>query len=102
MPVAGRKQGRSTELTSNLPAEPAPTNAVASDRLATAPTASAVAPPTHEQEGGTSEGDVYLDGMRVGRWMVDTLSRQAARAPAGRAAFDPRLGMTWPGTQQGN
>ena len=64
--------------------------------------ASAMAPPARDQEKGTSEGDVYLDGMRVGRWMVDTLSRQAARAPAGRAAFDPRLGLTWPGTQQGN
>ena len=102
MPSVEREPGRSVQPTTIPPAVSFPTSEAASDRLAGPPMASAMAPPAREQEGGASEGDVYLDGMRIGRWMVDTLSRQAARPPAGRAAFDPRLGLAWPGTQQGN
>jgi hypothetical protein len=102
MPAAERKPGRSVEPTTNPPVASVPTSETASDWLAGSSMASPMAPPAHEQEGSAPEGDVYLDGMRVGRWMVDTLSRQAARPPAGRAAFDSRLGLTWPGTQQGD
>jgi hypothetical protein len=102
IPSGQREPGRSVEPTTIPPAVSFPTSEAASDRLAAPPMTSAMAPAAREQEGGASEGDVYLDGMRVGRWMVDALSRQAARPPAGRAAFDPRLGLTWPGTQQGN
>jgi hypothetical protein len=39
--------------------------------------------------GGPTEGDVYLDGTLVGRWMARTLARAAARPASGGAAFDP-------------
>jgi hypothetical protein len=100
LPAVERTSAHADDLTTN--AGPFATSPAAPDRSAEAPLASAMAPPAREQEGGASEGDVYLDGTRIGRWMVDTLSRQAARPPAGRAAFDPRLGLAWPGTQQGN
>jgi hypothetical protein len=38
----------------------------------------------------------------MGRWMTDHLARQGGRAPAGGSGFDPRMGIAWPGTQQGN
>jgi len=50
---------------------------------------------------GHSQGDVFLDGARVGRWMADTLTREAARPSAGSTPFDPRMGPSWPGAQQG-
>lgn len=39
--------------------------------------------------GGPTEGDVYLDGTLVGRWMARTLARAAGRPASGGAAFDP-------------
>jgi hypothetical protein len=36
------------------------------------------------------QGDVFLDGALMGRWMARTLAREAGRAPSGGAAFDPR------------
>jgi hypothetical protein len=61
-----------------------------------------VAPPPAQDGGRPAQGDVFLDGMRMGRWMTDHLARQAGRAPAGGSGFDPRMGIAWPGTQQGN
>ena len=61
-----------------------------------------MAPPPPQATAGPSHGDVFLDGMRVGRWMSDNLAREATRPQAGSTAFDPRLGPTWPGTLQGN
>jgi hypothetical protein len=57
-------------------------------------------PPTPQASGGPSQGDVYLDGMRVGRWMSDTLAREATRPPAGSTFFDPRLTPSYSGAQQ--
>ncbi len=42
---------------------------------------------------GPTEGDVYLDGTLMGRWMARSLSEQAARPASGSAAFDPRRGV---------
>ncbi len=39
--------------------------------------------------GGPTEGDVYLDGTLVGRWMARSLARAAGRPASGGAAFDP-------------
>jgi hypothetical protein len=36
------------------------------------------------------EGDVYLDGALLGKWMTRTLAREAGRASAGGPSFDPR------------
>jgi hypothetical protein len=55
------------------------------------------APPPTETRSEPMQGDVYLDGTRLGRWMVDHLAREAGRPPAGTTNFDPRLSVTWPG-----
>ena len=39
---------------------------------------------------GPTQGDVYLDGALMGRWMARSLAREAGRAPAGGSAFDAR------------
>lgn len=46
-------------------------------------------------------GDVFLDGMRVGRWMARELARQAGGPSNGATGFDPRVSAVWPGTLQG-
>jgi hypothetical protein len=42
---------------------------------------------------GPMEGDVYLDGTLLGRWMARTLAAEAGRPASGNAAFDPRRGV---------
>ncbi len=49
----------------------------------------------------TLQGDIILDGTRVGRWMTTTLARQAARPPAGPTGPDPRQTPLWSGQAQG-
>ncbi len=39
---------------------------------------------------GPAQGDVYLDGTLVGRWMARALTAQAGRPANGSAGFDPR------------
>ncbi len=50
---------------------------------------------------GPTGGDVFLDGMRVGRWLARELGQMADAPQAGSTFFDPRAGATWPGTLQG-
>ena len=50
---------------------------------------------------GQMQGDVYLDGTLLGRWISRSLSREAARPPAGGAAFDPRRSPLPPGRMIG-
>ncbi len=50
---------------------------------------------------GALQGDVFLDGARVGRWMARRLTDAVARPASGMTGFDPRLGSPWPGTLQG-
>lgn len=57
--------------------------------------------PAAQVAAGPSQGDVFLDGLRIGRWVTDALTREAARPSAGSTPFDPRMGPSWPGTQQG-
>lgn len=46
-------------------------------------------------------GDISLDGMRLGRWMADSLARMTERPPSGSTGVDPRTTPTWP-AMQGN
>jgi hypothetical protein len=48
-----------------------------------------------------TEGDVYLDGTLVGRWMARTLAREAGRPPSGGTAFDATRSRLPPGTMIG-
>jgi hypothetical protein len=59
-----------------------------------------------ERPGGRSggrpdQGDVFLDGTRVGRWMSRELARQAGGPQASGTSFDPRISPAWPGALQG-
>ncbi len=47
------------------------------------------------------QGDVFLDGVLVGRWMCRFLARQAGRDPAGPTGFDPRRNPVLPGATIG-
>jgi hypothetical protein len=51
--------------------------------------------------GGPTEGDVFLDGTLVGRWMSRHLSREAGRASAGPTGFDQRRNALLPGATVG-
>lgn len=46
---------------------------------------------------GPIEGDVYLDGALMGRWVTRYLRTQATRAPAGPTGFDARRTAMLPG-----
>jgi hypothetical protein len=59
------------------------------------------APQSSSSTTGPTGGDVFLDGTRLGHWISTSLSRSAGRPPSGTTGFDPRLGVTWPGTQHG-
>ena len=64
--------------------------------------AASFAPPaTPSQQSITLQGDIILDGARVGRWMTSTLARQAARPAAGPTGPDPRQTPLWSGQAQG-
>jgi hypothetical protein len=50
---------------------------------------------------GPNEGDVFLDGQLVGRWMSRFLNREAGRASSGPTGFDARRGQLMPGPTVG-
>ncbi len=58
--------------------------------------------PATGSHGGPTEGDVFLDGDRVGRWMARHLARELGGPAASGTAFDPRVGPAWPGALHGN
>ena len=80
---------------------PAPGVAGADATLPPASLMASAAPPARQGSGPTG-GDVFLDGVRVGRWLSDTLAREVGGPATGGTGFDPRLGPTWPGALQGN
>jgi hypothetical protein len=61
----------------------------------------AAAPVASSAAAGPVQGDVYLDGTRMGRWMADHLAREADRPQTGVTGFDSRLGLAWPGSMHG-
>ena len=66
-----------------------------------APTARRPEPAGSFAQGGPTQGDVFLDGTRVGRWMADTLARAVSGPASGSTAFDPHMSAAWPGALQG-
>jgi len=74
-----------------------------------APQAGVAAPGAREKsddqaaprDAGPNGGDVFLDGMLVGRWMSRFLNREVGRASAGPTGFDARRGMLLPGVTVG-
>jgi len=59
------------------------------------------APPAQKQDTGPREGDVFLDGTLVGRWMSRHLNREAERASVGPTGFDARRSRLMPGVTVG-
>ncbi len=47
------------------------------------------------------QGDLILDGMRLGRWISDRLSERITRPQQGFTGIDPRLSPSWPGPVTG-
>jgi hypothetical protein len=64
--------------------------------------ASDVPQPADKRDAGPQEGDVFLDGMLVGRWISKFLNREAGRASAGPTGFDARRGQLLPGVTVGS
>jgi hypothetical protein len=46
--------------------------------------------PSGQQGTAAIQGDVYLDGTLMGKWVARTLAREAGRPPAGGPGFDAR------------
>jgi hypothetical protein len=61
-----------------------------------------MAPRPHGAQQAPERGDVYFDGLRLGRWIGDHLEREAGRPQCAGTGFDPRLSPAWPGTLQGS
>ena len=98
-------QARQSDAVSDLPAArmvptPAKPAAIFSPTSSVAPPASpsyappAASPRTRET---SVRGDVFFDGVRVGRWMSEQMARDAGRPNTGPTGFDPRRSPTWPG-----
>jgi hypothetical protein len=103
-PLAVRELLRSSTWSAAPPVgEPASVAAQVAPRAGSTPSAgvSPAAPVAAAASSGPVQGDVYLDGARVGRWMSDRLAREADRPQAGVTGFDPRLGPAWPGSLHG-
>jgi hypothetical protein len=47
------------------------------------------------------QGTIYLDGVRLGRWIIDHLARHASRPVAGIAGIDPRISASYPNAPTG-
>ncbi len=61
-----------------------------------------VAPMMSPSSPSPTEGDIFLDGALMGRWMSKHLTAQVGRASAGPTGFDPRRGRLLPGATVGN
>ncbi len=83
------------------PATASGTQAPAGSVSAPAALAMPAVPAAAAASTGPTQGDVFLDGTRVGRWMSDRLARDADRPQSGVTGFDPRLGPAWPGSLHG-
>jgi hypothetical protein len=61
------------------------------------PTLPSAVPPPSEPPSAALQGDVYVDGSRLGRWMTDRLVKAAELPRSATTGFDPRMTPTWPG-----
>jgi len=60
-----------------------------------------VAPQGRGNAEGPAAGDVFLDGVLVGRWISRFLRREAERAESGPTGFDAKRGRLLPGVTVG-
>jgi hypothetical protein len=50
-----------------------------------------------ESQSPRLQGDIFIDGSKLGRWMTDRLVRAAGMPRAAATGFDSRMTPTWPG-----
>ena len=104
----------SREAREGRPGRPGVTQGMPATRMSPAPAGAALAPPASpavagqapsyappaasaQAKEGLMRGDVFLDGVRVGRWMSEQMARDAGRPNTGPTGFDPRRSAAWPG-----
>lgn len=90
--------GDAAEWRSSL-AKLRPVQATTLPRAESAP--HSVAPQGRGNAEGPLNGDVYLDGVLVGRWMSRFLKREVERADSGPTGFDAKRGRLLPGVTVG-
>jgi len=102
MPAQDQRETRRAPLVVREPFRPPAWEAVPPRAPTTASDAQMPAAPVAAATStGPAQGDVFLDGARVGRWMSDRLARDVDRPQSGMTGFDPRLGPAWPGSLHG-
>ncbi len=84
-----------------LGGQPGVSAAVLDHAQAREPGLSSSAPPAQSSQSITLQGDIIIDGSRLGRWMTSSLARQASRPPSGPVGPDPRQTPLWSGQAQG-
>jgi len=50
---------------------------------------------------GATRGSIFLDGVALGRWMMDHLAKEASRPISGMTGADPRVTASYPGAPIG-
>lgn len=88
-------------MPSNAPAAPLGTQGATGLTSAPAVLATPAAAVAAAGSNGSPQGDVFLDGARIGRWMSDRLARDIDRPQSSVTGFDPRLSSAWPGSLHG-
>lgn len=94
----------SSELSRNLPANPTSRGAATASRAGTAKNVAVAQKDENAAAaaaGGATQGDVFLDGTLVGRWMARKMAQEAGRPPSGSSAFDPTRSPFPPGRMIG-
>lgn len=68
---------------------------------AEAPPPSPQTPPDNpispDASSGTIQGELMIDGVQIGRWLAETMARQAAQPPSAARRFNSRMMPAWPG-----
>ncbi|MCB8880414.1 hypothetical protein ACELLULO517_09235 [Acidisoma cellulosilytica] len=62
-----------------------------------APPTAALPPDPQSAEAATLRGDIMIDGIQMGRWLAESMARQAARPPTAARRFNTRMAPSWPG-----
>lgn len=53
--------------------------------------------PSPAPDNSPLQGELSIDGAQIGRWLAETVARQAARPPTAARRFNSRMMPNWPG-----
>ncbi len=99
MPVLAHSSAP-VDAISSADASPTPV-AVKRGMQSDAPSATSQSSPNQEVASEPRQGTIYVDGARLGRWVIDRLVKDASRPVAGTTGIDPRVSATYPGASAG-